>query len=145
VRLFLISLFLIFTNIYTVFGETIKPDWWYNSCYYECYSIFGCHLFCDEIRKFTIVVTNIWFEFTGSEKLPIDSFYLFCILLLCFIFVFITLICTIIDIKNNRELCLISGKEVKNSSNITLLNIFQIISLILGTFLLICVLIYKIV
>lgn len=142
-RLFLISMFLIFTNIYSVFGETIKPDWWYNSCYYECYSIFGCHLFCDEIRKLVNVATNLWLYITGSEYLPINGMEIFLILLFCFIIVLITLIVTIIDIVEKRKNGLGVDKEDGVSTKITLLNIFQIISLFLSIFLLVCVILCK--
>lgn len=138
-RVFFISLFLIFTNISFVFGVMPKPDWWYNSCYYECYEIFGCHLFCDDIRKLVNIISNIWLEITGSDVLPINGGEIFYILLFCFIIVLITLIVTIMNIVEKRKLGVGIEKEDSVTRKITLLNIFQIISLFLSIFLLICV------
>ena len=68
---------------------------------------------------------------------------IFLILLFCFIIVLITLIVTIIDIVEKRKNGLGVDKEDGVSTKITLLNIFQIISLFLSIFLLVCVILCK--
>ena len=144
-RVLFISLLLVLFNNFIVLGETIKPDWWYDSCYYECYSIFDCHLFCDEIRKVVDVVTDIWYYITGSEYLPMLGGEVFTILLFSFIIVFITLIVTIIDILEKRKLDKGIEKDDGVHTKIRLLSIFQIISLFLSIFLLIIMIICKII